>query len=195
MRKAQLTRDNIIRQSAELFNLKGYSGASIQDVMKKTGLQKGGIYRHFESKEQLAIEAFRFAFDQLKIKYVGAYAESDAPHIKMLKFFEKLKDKDLSIIGGCPILNTGIEADDTNEPLRVEATKALDQWKKLVKSVIDDAIKQGSFRKDIDTTKEALFIIASVEGGIFLSKLHKDKKYLTLVADMLIERVNTFLMR
>ena len=54
MSKGQLTRQRIIAQAAPLFNQRGYEGCSINDVMAATGLEKGGIYRHFESKEELA---------------------------------------------------------------------------------------------------------------------------------------------
>ena len=54
MRKGEATRQDIIRKSAPIFNRKGYSGAALSDLMRATGLEKGGIYRHFESKEELA---------------------------------------------------------------------------------------------------------------------------------------------
>jgi len=34
-----------------MFNQKGYEGGSLNEVMAATGLKKGGIYRHFTSKE------------------------------------------------------------------------------------------------------------------------------------------------
>ena len=57
MSKAEKTKENIVKQAAALFNQKGYSGSSISDIMQATGLQKGGIYNHFNSKEELALEA------------------------------------------------------------------------------------------------------------------------------------------
>ena len=56
MGRGERTREHILEQAAGLFNRKGFAGASMSDVMAATGLQKGGIYRHFESKEALAAE-------------------------------------------------------------------------------------------------------------------------------------------
>ena len=47
VRKGEETRQEIIRKAAPIFNRKGYSGAALSDLMRATGLEKGGIYRHF----------------------------------------------------------------------------------------------------------------------------------------------------
>ena len=43
----------ILDVSTELFITKGYENSSIQDIMNKTHLSKGGIYHHFRSKEEI----------------------------------------------------------------------------------------------------------------------------------------------
>ena len=63
MRKGEQTRREIIRKAASIFNQKGYEGAALSDLMQATGLEKGGIYRHFDSKQQLAGEAFDYAWN------------------------------------------------------------------------------------------------------------------------------------
>ena len=47
--------------AAPVFNRQGFVGASMRDLIDATGLEKGGIYNHFGSKEQLALEAYDFA--------------------------------------------------------------------------------------------------------------------------------------
>ena len=62
MRKSEQTRQEIIRKAAPIFNQKGYDGAAPSDLMRATGLEKGGIYRHFASKQELVGEAFDHAW-------------------------------------------------------------------------------------------------------------------------------------
>jgi len=62
VRKGEGTRQEIIRKAAPIFNRKGYSGAALSDLMRATGLEKGGIYRHFGSKQELAADAFDHAW-------------------------------------------------------------------------------------------------------------------------------------
>src|SRR5580704_13355488 len=64
MRKGEQTRQEIIRKAAPIFNQRGYDGAAMSDLMRATGLEKGGIYRHFSSKEALAAEAFDYAWQE-----------------------------------------------------------------------------------------------------------------------------------
>src|SRR5580658_4888713 len=62
MSKGEKTRQKIICKAAPIFNQRGFDGAALSDLMRATGLEKGGIYRHFNSKQQLAGEAFDYAW-------------------------------------------------------------------------------------------------------------------------------------
>src|SRR3954454_2450023 len=66
-RKRELT-----RQAARLFARKGYHGTSIGDLAEAVGVQKGSLYAHIDSKEDLlyetmlaGAEAFHGALDAL----------------------------------------------------------------------------------------------------------------------------------
>jgi TetR/AcrR family transcriptional repressor of nem operon len=58
VRKGEQTGQEIIRKAAPIFNQKGYDGAALSDLMRATGLEKGGIYGHFGSQQGLAGDAF-----------------------------------------------------------------------------------------------------------------------------------------
>nr|WP_162427189.1 TetR/AcrR family transcriptional regulator [Pontibacter pudoricolor] len=114
--KAERTRQYIIEQAAHLFNQRGYSGTSLQDIMAATGLTKGGIYGHFESKEEIALAAFNYASGiilQLLSQTVNAHQTAVAKLEALLDFYKKYLISP-PITGGCPVLNTSVEADDTN---------------------------------------------------------------------------------
>src|SRR6266567_3509308 len=66
MSKGEQTKERILERAAQLFNQQGYFGSSLSDIMHETGLEKGGIYNHFASKEQLALEAFDYAIGLLE---------------------------------------------------------------------------------------------------------------------------------
>ena len=51
-RKGEQTRQGITRKVAPIFNQRGYDGAALYNLLRVTGLEKGGIYRHFESKQR-----------------------------------------------------------------------------------------------------------------------------------------------
>src|SRR2546423_5010471 len=116
MSKGEQTREMILAQAAQLFSRQGYFGSSLSDIMQETGLEKGGIYNHFGSKEQLALEAYDYAFsrvaDGLMRSQDGATDAVDRLH-RMVREFARYARKP-AIAGGCPIMNTAIESDDTH---------------------------------------------------------------------------------
>src|SRR6266853_363284 len=111
MRKGEQTRQEIIRKAAPIFNQRGYDGAALSDLMQATGLEKGGIYRHFESKEQLAAEAFDYAWKlAIDTRFEGT---QDVPNaVDRLKLFVRnFRDRRAGLVaGGCPLLNTAIDS-------------------------------------------------------------------------------------
>jgi AcrR family transcriptional regulator len=66
MKKAEKTRQFIVDKAAVLFNQKGFSGTSMDDIMKATGLSKGGLYGNFNSKEEISVAAFDYAVEVVK---------------------------------------------------------------------------------------------------------------------------------
>jgi AcrR family transcriptional regulator len=69
--KKENTHQLIIEKAAQLFNSKGYAATSIADIMEATGLQKGGIYSHFKSKNEIEVAAFNYLLTQLSHKISG----------------------------------------------------------------------------------------------------------------------------
>jgi len=67
--KAQ-NHDNILSVAARSFREHGGDSSGIGTVMKKVGLTKGGFYRHFESKDELFVEAVARAFDEMGSRMV-----------------------------------------------------------------------------------------------------------------------------
>ena len=118
--KGERTREELVKQAAALFNQHGYRGASISDIMAATGLQKGGIYRHFASKEALGLAAFRFATDQMRERFTTALEGKTAARARLaaiIGVYARIP-VDPPVPGGCPILNAAVEADDDNPELR-----------------------------------------------------------------------------
>jgi hypothetical protein len=73
--------------------------------------------------------------------------------------------------GGCPLLNTAIEADDTHPGLREKAAAALQGWKRHIVTVVEAGVAGKEFRDDVDAEQTALTLIALIEGAIMISRL------------------------
>ena len=181
MRKGEHTRQEIIRKAAPIFNQKGYDGAALSDLMRATGLEKGGIYRHFSSKEELAAEAFDYAWKetlQARIHDLDSVADSVDRLKQLLANFVERRG---IIPGGCPLLNTAIDTDDGNSVLRERARSALRGWRDYIVSIVRDGIKAGEIRAKTDAKKLATLIISSLEGAVMVYRLERDEEPLRAV--------------
>jgi TetR/AcrR family transcriptional regulator, transcriptional repressor for nem operon len=191
MTKGALSKEHIIAASVPVFNTKGYTGTSLQDIIDSTGFKKGGIYRHFSSKEELAAAAFQQAYKEIKKAYTGSYNSNDTADLRLTQFLTRLKTfmAKPPVKGGCPILNTATETDDTNEALRQLVRKAALDWEQILIGIFEDGKKTKRFSGKTDPTKEARFFIASIEGAIMLCKLHRSIDYGITTIDVLLDRV------
>lgn len=187
MRKGERTRQWIIERAAPLFNRKGYAGASISDVMAETGLQKGGIYRHFESKEGLALEAFDHAVAVMAERFATALREHatapDRLRAIVAVFHSHVTDPPLP--GGCPVFNTAIEADDGDPALRARAREAMDRLRAMIRTTVERGIARGELQCDTDPDAFATILISTIEGGIAMSRLYDDPVHATRAAEHL----------
>src|SRR5579862_4117776 len=114
MTKGERTKQEIVRNAAPIFNRLGYEGTSLADLMTATGLKKGGIYRHFASKEELAAEAFDYAWLAAR-ECREPDVDERTDGVKWLRtLIDNFVSRRPSVSGGCPLLNTAIEADDGN---------------------------------------------------------------------------------
>jgi TetR/AcrR family transcriptional repressor of nem operon len=55
--KGERSRQKIVETAAVLFNQKGFTGCSMGDIVAASGLEKGTLYGHFSTKEELTILA------------------------------------------------------------------------------------------------------------------------------------------
>ncbi len=190
-RKGNETRQRIIAQSAPLLNQKGYEGCSLQDIMAAVGLEKGGIYRHFANKEELAVAAFDFAWAEVYHGRNRGLEGIEDPVLRIEAFIRNFAERRPALRGGCPLLNTAIDADDGNAALRARAQQALDEWRTRLSSLISSAIRQGSLKRGIRPSAVASLIIGTLEGALMISRLDDDRTALKIARDHLISYIES----
>ena len=178
MNKAERTRQLIVEKTAPIFNTKGYAGTSLADMTEATGLTKGSVYGNFANKEEVALAAFDYNWKQAQSAVRDQMAARSTSKEKLLALtgvFENLPA--CFPKGGCPLLNTAIEADDTHPALRDKAMEAFRGWKANLVSVIKAGIASGEFRKDVGPEETAITLIALIEGAIMISRLTDNAAY------------------
>jgi AcrR family transcriptional regulator len=176
MAKGTETRERIVARAASVFSERGFFGSSMSDLLAATGLQKGGLYNHFASKEQLALASFDYAVSLVSDRYAAALDGVPGAVDRLLAIAHVLRSlvDEPALPGGCPILNTAIEADDTMPALRDRARAAMTDWQRLIGSTVKAGVASGELRPGTDPYQVATVITATLEGAVFLSKLYDD---------------------
>src|SRR5580698_7254945 len=168
--RGEATRRRIVEQSAAVFNRHGYSGTSISDLMEVTGLEKGGIYRHFESKQELAAAAFDYAWETVNEPLWRGLENCESAIDKLLLLVKNFVEQPpRTLPGGCPLLNTAVDSDDGNPVLRSKARAALDQWRSSIAEIVRTGQRARELRREVDPVAVATLVIASLEGAVMMS--------------------------
>ncbi|WP_194972664.1 TetR/AcrR family transcriptional regulator [Aquiflexum lacus] len=193
MRNPELTKEKIISISAGLFNTQGYKATSISDITKATGLTKGAIYRHFTDKEDLEESTFHFMAEKMKGKFREVIKKEMTAPEKLLAiavFFRTYVFTPV-IQGGCPILNAGVETDDTRPELNKSVRDLLNTLQSSVEHILQKGISYGQIKEDIEVERFASVFIATLEGGVLLSKIRQSPKDLFWVIEDLEQRIKS----
>ncbi|WGK65961.1 TetR/AcrR family transcriptional regulator [Croceiramulus getboli] len=189
MRHPEITKKTIVDASSALFNTQGYKATSLRDITEATGLTKGAIYRHFESKEDLEKQALAnlgglvFTTLNREIKQAPTF---ETKFEAVFNVFQEYITKPIWQ-GGCPLLNVAIEADDAHPALRKQAQVMLHRLRAAVCTLIENGIKHQQVRPDLDIEQHTHLIIASLEGAIMMSKLDGNDQAIQSICNYLRE--------
>jgi TetR/AcrR family transcriptional regulator, transcriptional repressor for nem operon len=187
--KGSKRRMAILASAAPIFNRRGFAGTSIADILEATALEKGGLYNHFASKEELAMEAFDYAYGQIEAYFTKALLAA-APGLARVRAhidaFERYGERPV-IDGGCVVMNACVEADDALPFLRERVSNAFRAMRGVVQRNLARAVDAGDLRSDVDVEQATDFIVATIEGAVLLarglrSRAHSRNAYAALRA-------------
>jgi AcrR family transcriptional regulator len=178
--KAERTTQYIIETVAPIFNKHGYVGTSMSHLTEATGLTKGAIYGNFENKEALALEAFQFNRLLLlnKIDELLNVSGNSLDKIYSLINFYKQYDVFTMQMGGCPILNIGIDAQHNNSLLAAANKETIKEIEGKVALVIEDGVKANEMKIPVPPLQFAKQLYTILNGAVAMATMTRDRKYL-----------------
>jgi AcrR family transcriptional regulator len=128
------TREKILESARRLFNRKGYSGVSIEEIMNEAGLTHGGFYRHFTGKDELYAGAVR---QFLCKKTPAAWQKPREPTAVTMPRARRIVDAYFSREhfddhdGCCPLLGTASDVDRCGEAVKAAYQEVVEQLVKV----------------------------------------------------------------
>ena len=191
--KGERTRRRIVEKAAPVFNTRGYFGSSMSDLVRETGLEKGGIYNHFGSKEELALAAFDHAAALMRERLRAAQEGRGGALERLFAVVDVLGGlvEDPPVAGGCPVLNTAVEADDALPALKEKAEAAATDWLRLIGSIVKEGVRSGELVPDADPRATASVVVATLEGALMLAKLCDDGAHMRRAMEHIEEHLSS----
>jgi TetR/AcrR family transcriptional repressor of nem operon len=170
--KGERSRQKVVETAAVLFNQKGFTGCSMGDIVAASGLEKGTLYGHFSTKEELALLAFDYAWKDTSDKRLRN-VDTVSNAVDKLKLHVDNYVNTPSFPGGCPLLNFAVDTDDGNFALRARVRKALKGWEDLLAKIVEDGQSAGEINPEIDPHSVANLVISILEGATVVARINK----------------------
>lgn len=162
-KRARETKRKISEAAIKLFNEKGFSNVTVDEIIEKTSTSKGAFYTHFKSKHDIFFEKFK-EIDNFYVEELLPKVESlDSAEKKLKTFFDlemEYIEKDL----GWDVTRTIYEQElnTERESFFLIPDRPLYQ---ILEKICDEGQQNGEFRSDI-TPQQMVTILARIIRGI-----------------------------
>jgi AcrR family transcriptional regulator len=163
------TRRHIVDVAARAFAENGYAGTSLNDVIRESGLTKGGFYFHFESKSELALAVL----DQVRADWrasVLEVASAEAGAVdRMAAVMRALVDHKASHPASRAVDRLCRELGETDASVR--GYVQFGEWYELAEQLLEAARAEGNLDPAVDIPSAARFIVVAFVGGEHVADL------------------------
>ncbi len=175
--KGAQTRQRIIEESLQLFTVKGYFNTSISDILEATNLTKGGLYGHFQSKEDIWYAVYERAVEI----WQGIVFKEARGISNPLNRIENTIEKDLGeymgcdvFDGGCFFFNSLVELSGQSGAMSRHILRGFVRFSRLLRSWLKEADQKGLLKDGLNLKEISNFIVITLNGAGALYSSSRD---------------------
>ncbi|PIU54364.1 MAG: hypothetical protein COS90_01250 [Deltaproteobacteria bacterium CG07_land_8_20_14_0_80_60_11] len=175
--KGELTRQNIIEKSMQLFSVKGYFNTSIAGIVKATGLTKGGLYGHFRNKEEIWYAVYDECGRIWKSVVFRGVRDIPDPLARLERVIENSMKNYLGagvFEGGCFLFNSLVELAGQSSAMSNHVLKGFKAFAALLRLWLEEAEQKGVLRDGLNLDGIANFLVISLNGAAPLYAASQD---------------------
>lgn len=183
--KGARTRRRIILASLQLFSVKGYFHTSISDILQATQLTKGGLYGHFQSKEDIWYAVYDEAVRIWREIVFKGMRQIEDPLQRIERTCDNVLRRYLAgdtFDGGCFFVNMLVELSGQSAAMSRHIFRGFAGFSRLFQSWLMEADERRLLRPDLDFKEVAHFLIIALNGAATLYASSRDKSVLQLTA-------------
>ena len=170
------SRTAILGTAMRLASVDGLDGLSIGELAAAVGMSKGGVYAHFDSKEDLQLAVIATAREVFINEIVAPALRSDKPldQLRALAdgFLRYVEDRVFP--GGCFFVSAAAEFGSRPGAVHNEVAAAQRDWAELLRDVAHRAHDAGELADDVDAEQLAFQLAALLAGANLMFVLHDD---------------------
>ncbi len=162
---------DVLRTAVELFWEKGYYDGSVDEVVKRSGVAKYGIYGTFGTKRELFLKALtRFAAD----RHQDIQRPIRKPHASLPEILAFFKGAPKLMTPknqphGCLICNTGIELGLKDPEIRDFVMDFFRDTAKVLKRCLARAVEKGELDSSIDIAELSIYLATEFRTALMLA--------------------------
>jgi AcrR family transcriptional regulator len=179
-RNPEATRQRILLAAFEEIHRKGYQGMRVDDVLRATGLTKGGLYHHFSNKKALGYAVVEQVIAGMIDRFwLEPLRDAEDPLAAIQGILRHLLEAELAqemIELGCPLNNLAQEMSPLDEGFRRRLDRVFQQWHQGLVDALEAGKRAGKVRSDIDSQRTATFVQGAIEGCIGMAKNAQTKE-------------------
>jgi AcrR family transcriptional regulator len=175
--KGERTRTRILDAAQEIVLSKGFSGASIDEIIAAAGITKGGFFYHFRGKADLARELMRRYLEQDELFFRAIIDRADElvedPLQRALLFLKLFSEEMLKLPDvhpGCLVASFTYESQQLDPDVREMAAQGVQRWRQVFGERFRPIVGRYPSKLDVEIDDLADNLISVIEGGIVVSR-------------------------
>jgi TetR/AcrR family transcriptional regulator, transcriptional repressor for nem operon len=182
--RGRRTRDAIVDAAADLMHERGIAATGMSDVLRASGTGKSQLYHYFEGKSDLVLAVIDRQLERVlgaQPGLAGADVEAWATAL-----YEAHRD------GGGPFacpLGVFSGQVDAEPRWREHQAAAFAQWRDRIAALLAAGQRDGTVDPERDAGDMASAVLAAVQGGLMLARLHRDLHVLAVALDAAVDHV------
>lgn len=177
---------DIINATKTLLWNVGYEAMSPRKIMDASGAGQGSLYHHFPGKEQLAAKVLLGVANDMKAD-VDQLFDPGLPPTKRIKNFLLAKR---DAIKGCPLGRLANETSIQKPSIKDPIAGFFSYVEHKIQSSLEEAIEKEEITSDTSPKELAVTLLAGLQGGFALSRIHNNPDYLQYVLEGSIKILN-----
>jgi TetR/AcrR family transcriptional regulator, transcriptional repressor for nem operon len=155
----------------------GFQSAGVDTILASTGVTKGALYYHFDSKEALGYAVVEEIIGpDLRAKWLRPLQRGNDPINALIGIVQAESVRPEDVRGGCPLNNLAQEMSPLDEGFRKRLATVFHAWQEGIAAALREGQTCGRVRRDVKPAAAAGFLIATLEGYVSLAKNAQDAK-------------------